>query len=146
MASKQLWLSKNRTYSLMAVSKLGTRLFRINTGRAWTGNKITKFPKTHPQWPGAVLIHDPRPFSTGTPPGYADGTGWTPVVVSAEMVGQTLAVFTAVETKTPTGRASAEQINFIDQVKKAGGIAGIARSPEDAVKIVDDFRQMRGLN
>jgi hypothetical protein len=131
--------------SLVALSKLGTRLFRINTGRAWAGNKITKLPANHKTWPGAIIIHDPRPFSTGTPKGYSDGTGWTPIVITPQMIGERIAVFTAVEAKTPTGRATSEQNNFIDQVEQAGGIAGIARSPEEAVQIVQDFKNKHGI-
>jgi len=44
-------------------------------------------------------------------------------------------VFFAVEVKTPTGRASPAQTNFIAAVIRAGGRAGIARSPDDAIKI-----------
>jgi hypothetical protein len=52
------------------------------------------------------------------------------------MVGQRVAIFAAIEVKTPTGRPTEEQINFIGRVNKAGGIAGIARSPEDAIEIL----------
>ena len=123
----------------MAVSAIGTRLIRINTGTAWTGNKIIKLKKTHRTWPGAVVIIDPRRFSTGTPPGYSDGTGWTPVVITQEMVGKTVAVFTAIEVKTAKGRATPDQINFIKQVKDCGGIAGVARCEEDAIGIIKGF-------
>jgi hypothetical protein len=41
--------------------------------------------------------------------------------------------FVAVEVKTPEGRATPEQVAFIEAVNNAGGIAFIARSPEDAV-------------
>jgi hypothetical protein len=55
------------------------------------------------------------------------------------MVGKTVAVFTAIEAKTATGRVSKDQKNFITQVQDAGGIAGIARSSDDAVDIVRRF-------
>jgi len=48
--------------------------------------------------------------------------------------------FLAVECKTATGRASPDQLRFIDAVNKAGGRAGIARSAQEAVDIA-----MRGL-
>lgn len=44
--------------------------------------------------------------------------------------------FVAIEVKTKTGKASENQINFINQVRKSGGKAGIARSVEDALKII----------
>lgn len=44
--------------------------------------------------------------------------------------------FLAVETKSPTGKATAEQINFIEKVNSSGGVAGIARSVEDALRLI----------
>jgi len=41
-------------------------------------------------------------------------------------------VFTSIEVKTPTGRLRPEQRQWIDAVTAAGGIAGVARSVEDA--------------
>jgi hypothetical protein len=51
------------------------------------------------------------------------------------MVGDTIAVFTAVEVKKNT-RPTPEQVAFIEQVNKAGGLAGIARSDDDLTKIL----------
>ena len=45
--------------------------------------------------------------------------------------------FFALEIKTPTGRPTEEQIRFLDFCLTHGAIAGIARSPEDALKIVE---------
>lgn len=132
--------------SLVALSELGSRIFRINTGSAWAGNKIIKLPASHKTWPGAIVILDPRRFSTGTPPGYSDGTGWTPIVITPEMVGEQIAVFTAVETKTRIGKkATDDQQNFINQIIQTGGIAGVARSPEEAVQIVRGFKTKHGI-
>ncbi len=43
--------------------------------------------------------------------------------------------FLAVECKAATGRVRPEQVQFIDAVRRAGGLAGIARSADDAVRI-----------
>ena len=72
-------------------------------------------------------------------PGGADLIGWTSVEVTPDMVGRRLAVFTAVEVKTATGRPTLEQTRFIEAVKRAGGLATIARSEADAAKCVDEF-------
>lgn len=58
-------------------------------------------------------------------PGGSDLIGW-----SKE------GLFVALEIKTPTGRAKPEQLNFINQVKKAGGIAGICTCPEDVINLL----------
>lgn len=61
----------------------------------------------------------------------------TPVTITQDMVGQTLGVFTAIEVKTKTGRTTKEQDRFIDTIKRNGGLAGVARSAEDALKIIN---------
>jgi len=48
------------------------------------------------------------------------------------MVGQEMAVFAAIEVKTPKGRATKDQLRFIEHIRNAGGIAGIARSVDEA--------------
>jgi hypothetical protein len=44
--------------------------------------------------------------------------------------------FLAVEVKTTTGRLRPEQQRFIDAVNAKGGIAGVARSVEDALQLI----------
>lgn len=69
-------------------------------------------------------------------PGGSDLIGLHTVTVTPDMVGQRLAVFTAIEVKTPVGRVSEQQQRFIAMVKGLGGIAGVARSVEDAAKLL----------
>ena len=44
--------------------------------------------------------------------------------------------FLAIEVKAPKGRASAEQINFSQVVRAANGIAGIARTVQEALDLL----------
>lgn len=44
--------------------------------------------------------------------------------------------FFAIEVKTPKGRTSKEQDSFLSRVKEQGGIAGVARSPKDALDLL----------
>jgi hypothetical protein len=69
-------------------------------------------------------------------PGGSDLVGFKPVVITQAMVGRKIAVFSVIEVKTATGRVSPEQQHFVDVVRNNGGFAGIARSPEDARKIL----------
>lgn len=64
-------------------------------------------------------------------PGGSDLIGWTSRTVTANMVGQKIAIFTAIEVKTGTGRLSAPQEQFLKCVESAGGIAVVARSESD---------------
>lgn len=105
------------------------RLFRNNVGAAWQGDA---------QWlhTGTVLIPNPRRVVYGLAPGSSDLIGWRTVTITPAMVGLRLPVFTAVEVKTGQQRPSKEQRNFIAAVQAAGGIAGTARSVEEAERLV----------
>lgn len=104
--------------------------FRANVGQAWTGSKVDRLSG------GRVLIHDARPFSTGLPPGFSDLFGLVSVTITPDMVGQRFARFFALEVKTATGRASSKQTNFLEAVRKQGGLSGVVRSAEDAQAII----------
>lgn len=105
------------------------RIFRNNTGMAWVG-KATKLGG------GKVLIEDARPLHAGLIKGGADLIGWTVREIRPEHVGQRWAVFTAIEVKDGSGRANSDQQRFLQTVEDAGGIAGIARSEQDALGLV----------
>jgi hypothetical protein len=101
---------------------LGTRpdlrLFRNNTG----------------------TLPDPRtgrPVQFGLARGSADLIGYRTVTITPDMVGQQVAVFTSLEVKTPTGRIRPEQTNWLHAIKRAGGIAAIVRSVDDARDAID---------
>lgn len=96
---------------MITASQLGARLFRNNVGLFQT--------------------KDGRTIRTGLCVGSSDLIGWKPVVVTPAMVGKTVAVFFAVECKTETGRATPEQVQFLEAVRNAGGIATLARSEKD---------------
>lgn len=116
------------------------RLFRLNTGKGWVSGAG---PAQRLQ-DGSVLVPAARPIALGLAMpsgdpvvGASDLIGFTPVVVTEAMVGRTLPVFTAIETKrTKGGRATADQLHFVGQVVGAGGVAGVANSPEAARAIL----------
>jgi hypothetical protein len=94
------------------------RLFRNNTG----------------------TLPDPRtgrPVQFGLARGSADLIGYRTVTITPDMVGQQVAVFTSIEVKTPTGRIRPEQNNWLQTIKRAGGIAAIVRSVDDARDAID---------
>ena len=74
-------------------------------------------------------------FGVGSPGG-SDLIGYRRVTATPELVGQDVAVFAAVEVKTPRGRIKPEQQQFVDHIRGAGGIAGIARSVDEAKNIL----------
>ena len=100
-------------------------LFRQNVGKGWTGNATT-LPD------GSVHIRQPRILHAGLCKGSSDLIGWRSLTVTPEMVGKTVAVFSAVEVKGPKGRPTPEQVTFISNVKHAGGFACVARTIDEA--------------
>jgi len=76
-----------------------------------------------------------RPVQFGLARSSADLIGWRTVTVTPEMVGQRVAVFLSIEVKTSTGRLTPQQHNWLEAVRAAGGIAGVARSVSDALRI-----------
>lgn len=62
------------------------------------------------------------------------------MIITQDMVGKSVGLFTAVEVKTPTGRVSKDQKNFIDTVIRLGGLAGVARHEDDLSKIIDPYQ------
>jgi hypothetical protein len=68
--------------------------------------------------------------------GSSDGIGLHSITITPEMVGRQVAVFVAIEAKDK-GEPSAEQRTFLTVVHKAGGIAGVAHSVEEAQQILD---------
>jgi hypothetical protein len=77
-----------------------------------------------------------RPVSFGLFKGSADLIGWRSVTITPEMVGQQVAVFTSIEVKSSSGRVKPEQQQWLNAVQAAGGIAGVARSVEDAMDLL----------
>ena len=96
----------------LACSTGNCRLFRNNTG--------------------TLRDQHGRPVQFGLCKGSGDLIGWTTRTVTPDMVGTTIAVFTSVEVKAPTGRIRPEQQQWLETVQAAGGIAGVARSVADA--------------
>ena len=109
----------NRLRAIMlGLSTPGVRLFRNNCG--------------------ALKDADGRLIRYGVAnPGGSDLIGWKSVTITPEMVGQKLAIFLAIEVKGERTRVTDQQRNFIERVRLDGGLAGVARSVEDALAITE---------
>lgn len=117
-------------------SSLGARLFRQQSGMAWTGSKVERGNgRSVRLGPNDIVIRNARPFHAGHP-GIADLGGWRPVTITPEMVGTVIAQRLEAEVKTDRGRPTKEQLAWIDAVNKAGGRAGVVRSDDDLRALV----------
>jgi hypothetical protein len=112
----------------LKATKLGAVTFRNNVGLGWVGKAVRKGNLT--------IIANARPLHAGLCEGSSDLIGWTSIEVTPAMVGEKIAVFTAIETKSKRGSASGNQKNFITRVKESGGFAGVARDQSDVEIII----------
>lgn len=76
---------------------------------------------------GLFFTKDGRPFKSGLPVGFSDLFGFRASDARAYFI----------EIKAPTGRISPAQTAFIEAMKKRGAIAGVARSVEDARRLLE---------
>ncbi|SQE92964.1 phage protein [Streptococcus pyogenes] len=76
---------------------------------------------------GKVKTADGRFFDTGLPKGFCDLFGFKPN-------GQIFFI----EVKNETGRIRPEQKKFMEVMASRGALVGVARSVEDALKIIND--------
>ena len=93
----------------VALSKAGHTVFRINVGK--------------------VKMQNGRWFETGAPKGYCE--------LSGVRKGDAKAFF--IEVKNETGKLRPEQKKFIENMQSRGALAGVARSVEDAMRIVEEI-------
>ena len=74
---------------------------------------------------------DGRYFNTGVPKGFSDLFGFR------KSDGRSVFI----EVKTQKGRPTQEQKHFLEMMRKAGAIAGVCRSAEDAVSLVESVEE-----
>lgn len=77
-----------------------------------------------------LTLDGERKVQAGLGKGTCDFIGWKTIIVTPDMVGRKIAVFTAVEGKTPDGVLTDEQKHFIHMVRLAGGFAFVVRSED----------------
>lgn len=99
------------------LSKYGY-IFRTNSGEFWQGQRVYSKEFNQP-----VLIN--LRHVDGLPTGFSDLLFIAPGKVAF------------IETKNEVGRLRPEQKNFLARMKSMGHIAGVARSVDEAVKLIE---------
>jgi len=107
-----------------------TRVFRNMVGAGWQGRVVGKTLDT-------ITLGNARHMHFGLAPGSADLIAIRRVVISPDMVGQTIGVFGSIEVKSGGGKAEADQTKWRDMMRAFGARAGVARTPGDASAILD---------
>lgn len=105
---------------MVAASKTGARVFRNNVG--FDADRRVKY---------------------GLCNGSSDLIGWVPITITADMVGQTIARFLAIEVKTATGKPTLEQTRFLTAVNNNGGIGFVCRDPQSAKDLINGSKEKR---
>ena len=85
---------------------------------------------------GALRDERGRLVTYGLCKGSSDLIGLRQVLIGPEHLGQTLAVFSAIEVKSPKGRLREEQRSFLELVERFGGYSGVATSVEEAARVL----------
>lgn len=107
------------------LSKQGLLVFRTNAGEYWQGKRVMlRQILQFPNQPVLINLHK----VDGLPKGFSD----------LLCIGQNQTAF--IETKNETGKPTPEQLKFIARMQSLGHAAGVARSVQEAVKIIESNR------
>jgi hypothetical protein len=113
---------------LLAIQAPDVLAWRNNTGQAWQGTRLhAPIGGTVRVTPGMVVLVDSRPITFGLP-----GSG--------DILGVTHGFGFALEAKTDTGRQSDQQKKFAVAFERAGGRYGLFRSADEAVALMEGWR------
>jgi len=123
---------------LIEASKLGGRLFRNHVGTGWSGVILE-------QKPDQIRLEYPRFFKAGLCTGSSDLIGWSSIIITKEMIGRSVAVFTACEIKHGATRTTKQQTDFLNIIIKHGGIAFIGRTLADFEKNLGAYKECSEL-
>jgi len=101
------------------------------TGLGYVGRVVERSGST-------VTLANARVLHAGLVKGGSDLVGWSPLVITPDMVGKTVALITCVEVKTPGVPLTDDQKHFIEVVRRAGGRAGVAYNSGEAMTICEE--------
>lgn len=85
---------------------------------------------------GALKDINGRLVRYGLGNGSSDLIGMRSIVIGPEHVGMTIAQFVSLEVKRPGKKPTDEQASWLVMVRDMGGVAGVARSVDDAKEIL----------
>lgn len=114
------------------------RLWRNNVAQGVVGVvKWIRSATTVRVFPGDAVVRAARILHAGLAEGSPDLVGLRTITIGPEHIGARMAVFVGVEVKSETGRQTVEQRQFLAMLAKRGALAGIARSVDEAIDIIE---------
>jgi hypothetical protein len=113
---------------LLSCSRGNARLIRTNSGVAWAGRIVSQDHRR--------LVLSPYHAVKLCPEGTSDLSGLVSEVITPEMVGARVAIFSGIEGKFGKRTLTEGQRAYIQMVRAMGGRAGEARSVAEAQAIL----------
>ncbi len=102
--------------------------------KGWVGTMISYMG-------GVLKLANARPIESGFGVGSSDLIGVTRIVITPEMVGRTVAVFTACEVKVGRDKLSKDQREYLDLVRDWGGIGVECRDSVDGLAVaIEEYK------
>lgn len=110
---------------LVAVTaEQNTMAWRNNVGTGWQGQRLSRAPGSMVKVErGMVILLDARPFTAGT-------------LGSPDIIGVSDGRAIGLEVKAERGQLSESQINFRRKWMHCGGLYGVPRSVEEALRVL----------
>lgn len=128
------------TGKLEAETQQKIRLLAAQSGLLMMRNNSGAFQDDTGRWVRYGLMNDSKKINDQIKS--SDLIGITPVLITQDMIGRIVGVFTAVESKregwkcSPTNEREKAQAKFHDLVRSHGGYAGFASDPSHLTEIV----------
>lgn len=117
-----------RMIRLALAKDTSVRLYRFQSGQFWQGQLVHEDEEL-------VTLRHARRVHVGFE-GLADLDGWRTRLITQDMIGQKIAQWASVEVKRTGENPTDAQQSFLWQVRRMGGLAGVARSADDTRRIL----------
>lgn len=119
-------------------SRSDCRIWRNTVAQGVMGDVTwVRTPTTVRVHPGDAVVRHARVLHAGLAEGSPDLIGLRTIVITPEMIGESIAAFVGVEVKSDAGRQSMIQKSFMGMLTARGALAGVARSVIEANIILE---------
>ena len=119
---------------LKAATKLKATLYVNRRGFGWVGQLLSREGQF-------TTLRNARRIEIGMTNGSSDLVGATRILITPEMVGRTVAVFTAAEVKAGRDKLTEDQVRWLANVTAWGGIACECRDVADLEVAIEKFKK-----
>lgn len=125
-------MKEKELFDIIQLNNPDSILFRNDNGMGFVGNNIRYASKDTiiKLKKGEYVLINPKKIKYGLYKGSGDLIGWTEKIITKDMIGKKVAVFTSIEAKTKGDRISKDQIKWDKNVNNSGGISKVCYESE----------------